>query len=290
MSDEMKNIIVFGSNGMLGSYLCIYLSTLSDEFKQNKQNKYNVIGVSREKFEVTNDNITHLKSFLEDFNFTNNTIVINCIGLIPQRNKTKDNSLYFLVNTIFPLALEKACQKLNFRLLHASTDCVFSGSKNYGETYNETDLPDDENIYGLSKYLGEPLQSTVIRSSIIGEEIYNKLSFLEWVKTSKETINGFNNHYWNGITCLQYAKIVDQIISENLFWQGVRHLHSPSVVSKYDLCCIINNVYNCGLTIVPVNTPTIINKTLDTIYTLNKVFNIPCIEEQIKEQSEFKFF
>jgi len=233
MSEEIKNIIIFGSNGMLGTYLYKYLSILADNFKRPK---YNVIGITRKDFVITNDNITHLKSFLEKFNLKDNTLIINCIGLIPQRNKINDNYDYFLVNTVFPLSLEKACQKLNFRLLHASTDCVFTGSKKYGESYNETDLPDEENIYGLSKCLGEPLQSTVIRTSIIGEEIYNKHSFLEWVRNSKDIINGFTNHFWNGITCLQYAKIVDQIIRENLFWQGVRHIYSPNIVSKYELC------------------------------------------------------
>lgn len=285
---EIKNIIIFGSNGMLGTYLYKYLSNLSDNFKRPK---YNVIGITRKDFEVTNDNVTHLNSFLERFNFKNNTLVINCIGLIPQRNSKNDNnSDYFLVNTVFPLALEKTCQKLKYHLLHASTDCVFNGLKNEGENYTETDLPDESNIYGLSKYLGEPLQSTVIRTSIIGEEIYNKRSFLEWVRNSKGVINGFTNHFWNGITCLQYAKIVDKIIREKLFWQGVRHIYSSNIVSKYDLCRIIDEVYNCRLNIIPFNTSTSINKILNSIYTLNDVFCIPSIEEQIKQQSEFKVF
>lgn len=292
MSEEIKNIIIFGSNGMLGTYLYKYLSILVDDFKRPK---YNVIGITRKDFEITNDNITHLKSFLEKFNYKYDTLIINCIGLIPQRNKINDNSNninnfdYFLVNTVFPLALEKACQKLNLRLLHASTDCVFTGSKKYGENYNETELPDEENIYGYSKCIGEPLHSTVIRTSIIGEEIYNKHSFLEWVRNSK-TIYGFTNHYWNGVTCLQYAKIVYKIIRENLFWQGVRHIYSPNIVSKYELCEIINEVYNCELNIIPFDTPTSINKTLNSVYTLNDKFCIPSIKEQIKEQSEFRIF
>ena len=77
MSGEIKNIIIFGSNGMLGTYLYKYLSILADNFKRPK---YNVIGITRKDFEVTNDNITHLNSFLKRFNFKNNTLVINCIG------------------------------------------------------------------------------------------------------------------------------------------------------------------------------------------------------------------
>jgi len=280
MNQEMKNIIIFGSNGMLGSYLYKYLSTL-----------YNVMGITRKDFEVTTNSITQLESFLKNKNDdVHETIVINCIGLIPQRDTTKDNSLYFLVNTVFPLALEKICQKLKYKLIHASTDCVFTGSKNQEESYIETDIPDEDHIYGLSKYIGEPLQSTVIRTSIIGEEIHNKRSFIEWVRNSKnfeKSINGYSNHYWNGVTCLQYCKIIDKIISENLFWQGIRHFHSPDIKSKYDLCCIIDRVYNCGLNINSHKTQTSINKTLRSIYNLNDIFNIPCIEEQIKKQSEF---
>lgn len=279
--NKINNIIVFGSNGMLGNYLYKYFNIKN----------YNVTGITRKEFDVNADSITKLESFLKE-KLNSNSCVINCIGIIPQRRLPSNNesSLYFIINSIFPLVLEKICIKYNCHFIHASTDCVYNGLMN-NEKYNENDIPNEENVYGLSKFIGEPLRSTVIRSSIIGEEKYNKHSFLEWVRNSKTVnineINGFNNHYWNGVTCLQYCKIVEKIITSNLFWKGIRHIYSPDKKSKYELCCIINEVYKLDLKINSISTSKAIDKTLFSVFKINEKFEIPCIKEQIIEQSNF---
>ena len=92
-------------------------------------------------------------------------------------------------------------------------------------------------IYGTTKSLGESQKSTIIRTSIIGEELTGQNSLLEWIKSNKnKTINGFANHYWNGVTCLTLSKIIKSIIDKKDYWTGVRHIFSPNTVTKYDLC------------------------------------------------------
>lgn len=268
----INKIIIFGSNGMLGRYITQYFI---------EKNNIEVIALTRKEFEITSENITKLCNFLTKYNINENTCIINCNGLIPQRVKDFDKNNYFLINSIFPLYLSKVCQKYNAKLICPTTDCVYSGMKG---NYIETDFHDETNEYGISKSLGEPIDATVIRTSIIGEEIENKKSFLEFVKNSNETINGWDNHYWNGITCLQYCKIIDKIISNNLFWKGIRHIYSPEKKSKYELAHIIKDVYNLHIDIIKSNTNNSIDKTLDSIYDINSIFNIPSLEQQILEQ------
>lgn len=271
----INKIFVFGSNGMLGSYITQYFTEKKD---------INIIALTRKEFEITPENITKLDDFFVKYNIKEDSCVINCSGLIPQRFTDFDKNKYFLVNSIFPLYLSKVCNKYNTKLICPTTDCVYSGMKG---NYIETDFHDEINEYGISKSLGESIDTTVIRTSIIGEELENKKSFLEFVKNSIGTISGWGNHYWNGITCLQYCKIIDKIITDNLFWKGIRHIYSPEIKSKYELACIIKDIYNLDIDIIKCNTPITIDKTLSSIYDTNNMFNIPNLEQQILEQSMY---
>lgn len=271
----INKIIVFGSNGMLGNYIKQYFSKKEVE----------LICITRNEFEISSSNISNLEPFLHGFNINEHTCVINCNGLIPQRIDRKDNSEYYIINSVFPLYLSRVCDKYNSKLICPTTDCVFSGKAG---KYNETDFHDEVNAYGISKSLGEPANATIIRTSIIGEEINNKKSFLEFVKNSSGEINGWDNHYWNGITCLEYCKIIDKIITENLFWSGVRHIYSPEIKSKYEMACIIKEVYNIPITIKKIQASTVIDKTLVSNYKTNELFGIKSLEEQIYELSHYR--
>ena len=169
-------------------------------------------------------------------------------------------------------------------MIHITTDCVFSGKDG---NYNELSEHDETNDYGMSKSLGELCKATIIRTSIIGEELTNKRSLLEWVKSNKEKeINGFTQHYWNGVTCLQLAKIIYKVIKDDLYWEGTRHIFSPKSVSKFELVSIINEVYDLNITVVPFETEKV-DKTLITIYNTNSIFNIYSLKEQIIELNKY---
>mgnify|MGYP001414187775 FL=1 len=111
---------------------------------------------------------------------------------------------------------------------------------------------------------------------------------LEWViKNKNGHINGYSNHYWNGVTCLQLSKIINKIIDNNLYWNGVRHIFSPKVVSKKDLCTYISNVYNLNIQVNEYDANDNINKSLTTIYKDNSLLNIPDIYNQLIELKNY---
>jgi len=269
------NIYIFGYTGMLGNYI---FKLLSLEYP-------NIIGINRKDIDILNINYEELDIFLNKKNINENDVIINAIGIIPQ-SLTKNPEQYFIyykINSIFPLWLALLSKKYNFNVIHATTDCVFNGDKG---NYIENDIHTETNDYGRSKSLGENNELTIIRTSIIGEEIYNKKSLLEWIISNKNnTINGYTNHYWNGITCYQFAKIVKEIIEKKLYWKGVKHIFSPDIVSKYELSHLINNIYNLNININEYTCEKKIDKTLNTNNKI--IFDIPNIEKQIIEQYNF---
>ena len=271
-------IYIFGSTGMLGTYVSKYL----------EQSHKEVVKITRNNFDVNNLTHNSINTLFSSLNISINDIIINCIGIIPQSNSINNinNKNYYKINSIFPIFLNIMCEKYNCKFIHITTDCVFSGEKG---NYTENDIHDEINDYGISKSLGELCNTaTILRTSIIGEETKNKYSLLEWIKQNKnKEINGYASHFWNGITCLQLAKIINKIIDTNNYWQGVRHIFSPTIVSKYELCLIINKVYNLNIVIKEFTSEKIINKSLFTNYDVNDLFNIPELNEQIIELNNF---
>ncbi len=247
----------------------------------------NVITLNRKDYDLSNLNISSLDKLLKSKNLQKNDIIINCAGVIPQASKQRglNTRLYFTINSLFPVILSQLCDKYESKMIHITTDCVFSGREG---NYNENSIHDEINDYGLSKSLGELCKATIIRTSIIGEEVNNKRSLLEWVKSnSGKEINGYTNHFWNGVTCLQLAKIVEKIILENKFWNGIRHIFSPRSVSKFELVSMINSAYNLGIKINKFETETCIDKTIISLFNENNYFNIPDLSQQIIEQKNF---
>jgi dTDP-4-dehydrorhamnose reductase len=269
-----NKIFIFGSNGMLGKYVSSYL----------KNKNFSVIELTRIDYDLNDISIKNMSLFIDNINVCSEDIVINCAGVIPQASKNKiiSKHMYYKINAMFPVILSMILMKKNIHFIHVTTDCVFSGDKG---KYNELDTHDAFDDYGVSKSLGELCYGTIIRTSIIGEEMENKRSLLEWIISNKnKCINGFINHYWNGVSCLQLAKIIYQIICNNQYWIGIKHIFSPNVVNKYDLCNMINETYNLNIQIHKQNTENI-NKSLTSVYKCD--FNIPCIEQQIKELYEY---
>lgn len=265
-------IYLFGSNGMLGKYVD---KILSQSFK--------VICFSRKDYDVLNGPWYKLNELLENMN--SNDIIINCIGIIPQKYKLSDNKSFIKVNTLFPHKLQEIAENSNSKLIHITTDCVFNGLKGL---YNENDAHNEENVYGVSKSLGEPENSCIIRTSIIGHEYTHKKSLLEWIINQKgQNINGYSNHYWNGVTCLTLANIIKYMIDNKIFWKGIRHIHSPDIVSKYELCLYVNVIYDLHINICKYEEKEKTDKSLSTIYSTNDLFTIPSIEQQIQEQKNY---
>jgi dTDP-4-dehydrorhamnose reductase len=261
-------IFVLGSTGMLGRYVFTYLNSLK---------KYDVVGVTRKMVDATKVRGNSFTSIVKG------DVVINCIGVIKQRNKINPVD-FILANSAFPWRVANHCEHVGAKFIHVTTDCVFSGAKG---AYNEESLHDAIDIYGRTKSLGEPDNCCVIRTSIIGEELRNKVSLLEWVKSNEgKTVNGYTNHFWNGITCLTFAKICDIIIKENLYWEGVKHLHSPDSFNKYELTKLISDVFSLDVVVNEYKTIVKCDRTLSSIYSAPKL-DIPPLKQQLEKLKEY---
>lgn len=262
-----RTIVLFGSTGMLGDY-CLH------QLRKN----HIVITVNRNQYNILENNYEKLYSILEKYN---NAIIINCAGTIPQNHMPSLD--FFMINSLFPKMLEHASIKLHFKMIHISTNCVFNHTM---KNTNENEMPNETSIYGLSKHLGEPEKVSVIRTSIIGEEKVNKKSFLEWVIANKGgTINGYTNCFWNGVSCLTLAIYIDDVINTNDFWKGVKHIYSKEILSKHEIACIINDVYQLNIVIKAIELKEAVYKTLSSNHDKNMIKKT--IRQQIIEQKQY---
>lgn len=268
------NVYILGSKGMLGRYVTTYL-----------KDYFNVINVSRDDIDASNVSMEDLENKLIKLGLKKNDVVINCIGTIKPMVDSLGDLNAIKVNSVFPRILSNVCETLNVKMIHPTTDCVFTGNKG---SYNENDIHDISDVYGRTKSLGEPSNCTVIRTSIIGEEVSQGRSLVEWIKSNKSnTVFGFTNHIWNGVTCLQFGKICKKIIDEGLFWKGVKHLHS-NCINKKELVETISDIYDLNICVTPKETPMMCDRSLSTLFIDNLVkMNIPDLRTQILEMKEF---
>lgn len=265
-------ILVLGSKGMLGSYASSYLSKF-----------YEVISINRDVLDASNCCETEIENLLLQYSFNSNDVVINCIGAIKPTVDLLGDLNAIKVNSVFPRMLSNVCEKLKIHLIHPSTDCVFNGEKG---DYDENSPHDVTDVYGRTKSLGEPSNCMVIRTSIIGEEIDNQRSLIEWVKSQKnQSVNGFTDHLWNGVTCLEWSKFIHYIIETKSFWVGVRHIISPRNVNKYELVKMISDSFYLNLSINEVKSKNSINRTLSSIYKID--YQISDLNTQLKELQEY---
>lgn len=252
----MKNILVLGSSGMAGSMISNYLGRY-----------HNVTSWDRSKF---NPLIDSLNKDLSAYDY-----VINCIGVIKQRN-VKIDEMYYL-NGKFPHELSVRTNKL----IHISSDCVFSGLLGCRDSYSSKDIPKPTDDYGKSKLEGECSSSAmVLRTSIIGPAKDN-LGLFEWLRNNKDLdVNGFINHWWSGVTTLELAKIINSLINKEDYSYGLFQISSEKI-SKYELLNLINLSFNLKKQIIAYYDINYVNRSL-----IPDINSAP-IKEQIQELFEF---
>lgn len=267
-------IYVLGSRGMLGRYVTKYLS------QQNE-----VVEINRDTIDASQQTEQSLELVLTNLGVKENDVIINCMGTIKPRVDQLGDLNAILVNSVFPRLLANVCEKNNWNMIHPTTDCVYSGNKG---NYSEEDKYDVNDVYGMSKAMGEPNNCTVVRTSIIGEEVGQSRSLVEWVKSNAgKEVFGFTNHLWNGVTCLQFGKICETIITTNNYWKGIKHLHS-NTLNKKELVETISDVYNLNITVNAKETLIFCDRSISTIYEENlKSFKIPSLKDQIIEMKNF---
>ncbi|MEL7601195.1 MAG: SDR family oxidoreductase [Proteiniphilum sp.] len=229
-----KKILLLGATGMAGHVAYHYLK---------ETNKYEIVDVVfRNKLPADSIvlDVTDKHATEELIKTVNPDIILNCIGiLIKGSRQHPDNAIY--INAYFPHLLERLSSEINAKLIHISTDCVFSGKKG---NYSEYDFKDADDIYGRSKALGEVDndRDLTLRTSIIGPELkQNGEGLFHWFMHQEGKINGFTDAIWGGVTTLELAKAIDKAIDNNL--TGLVHLSNGTGINKYDLLNLFKSIW-----------------------------------------------
>ncbi len=176
--------------------------------------------------------------------------IVNCIGIVKQREEAKAAIPGITLNSLLPHKLAEFAAGWGGRVIHFSTDCVFSGKRGH---YTEVDPSDAEDLYGKSKYLGEVSteNALTLRTSIIGRELAQFKSLLEWFLSQKgKTVRGFKRVIYSGVTTNFLAQLVGNLIAEYPNLSGLYQVTGPAV-SKYDLLCMLKEAFNLEVEIVP---------------------------------------
>ena len=258
-------ILILGSNGLLGNTITKYFLQKEDIQTYASIRDYSKLELFNNKY---HKNFLIINDVL-DFGETKKTlkkikpdILINCLGITNKENLLKPSQIEncISINSLFPHMLQRICSELGTRIIHFSSDCIFSGRKGF---YSENDIPDPPDIYGKSKLLGElNYENTLtIRKSVIGHELVSKKGLLEWFLAQKHFVHGYKNVIFSGLTVLELARVIDNYVLPRRDLKGILNLAGESI-SKFDLLKIIADIYKKSAQIIP-NEKIQINRTLN---------------------------
>ncbi len=256
-------ILILGHRGMLGRTVEKFFLTLPE---------YEVVGLSSRWGDK--DFETEILNLKPEF-------IINCIGKIPQKQPLETE--YNFLNIELPRFLES----LNIPIIHPSTDCEFKGDIPPGQTYTKASLRDADDVYGkskadISKEIEDSFKNTkIIRTSIIGHEESTSLSLLDWFLAQDGSTRGYTNHYWNGITTLEWAKQCQNLIENWKKYPTLNQLGTSTHYTKFEILNIAKEVYKKSIEIIPFETELTVNKCLRSDKTL------PELAVQLDELKKF---
>lgn len=237
-------ILILGGDGMLGHQLLKSWQSSHDVCVTLRQDqaeyaKYRLFHTGNCFYNIDVRNFDDVKKVAAQFK---PEAVVNAIGIVKQREEAQDSIMSLEINSLLPHRLSSLCKQLDSRLVHISTDCVFSGSKG---NYTEDDLEDAGDLYGRSKLLGEVTEphSVTIRTSIIGLELARKESLVEWFLRQQGTIRGYTKAIYSGFTTQEMARIIELILVKHPLLSGLWHVASIPI-SKYDLLKTLRGLLN----------------------------------------------
>ena len=289
-----NRVLVLGANGMLGKMLSLYLDS-------NKELEITVTSRKSTRFIEKNFNDKHLKydallNNIEDLIIKKEKFgcIVNCIGIIkPKINENDHDSVKntIEVNSYLPIDLQRISEEQDIHYIQIGTDCVFAGDIG---SYYEDSFMDAKDLYGKSKITGEieSKNKHIVRSSIIGPEEGKGFSLMNWfLKNDEKEVSGFQNHMWNGVTTLNFSKVVEGMIKNQNFSFKTQHLIPKNTISKAQLLEELKKHFNKDININHINSDTFINRTLLTkkvekneeLWKMAGYDSTPSIEESIEE-------
>jgi dTDP-4-dehydrorhamnose reductase len=237
-------VMILGGSGMLGHKLWQVLGPRFETYVTFRQaasyyKRFGIFDLERSIGNVSAENFDSVTSALATIR---PQVVVNCIGVVKQDAAAKDPVTSISVNALFPHRLAQVCGEMGSRLIHLSTDCVFSGRKG---NYTEHDTPDAEDLYGRSKLLGEVSAEhcLTIRTSMIGRELSGSHGLLEWFLSQKgQRVQGFKRAIFSGFTTNALSNILAWIITEHVGLSGLWHL-AAEPITKFDLLTLVKQTY-----------------------------------------------
>ena len=243
-------VLILGGSGMLGHKLWQTLAPRFDTtvtFRRLPESALPVFdrsrvieGVSAEQFNTVADALAQVQP----------EVVVNCVGIVKQDAAAKDPVAGITVNSLFPHRLAQACSAAKARLIHISTDCVFSGQRG---NYSEDNITDAEDLYGRTKALGEVDygNNLTIRTSMIGRELQGSHGLVEWFLGQQgKTVRGFKRAIFSGFTTNALAKIIGDIIADQQQLRGMWHV-AAEAIDKFDLLTQVRDAYELDIEIEP---------------------------------------
>ena len=242
-------VVVLGGTGLIGNRLVRQLSDASDVFASTRTSKDQIPFL---------DQILSKEQWIFDFDATSEeklrivlsdlrpNVVVNCLGVTKHQITSTDFEKAIILNSILPHRLSDLASEYNFKLIHLSTDCVFSGNSG---NYVESSIPDPTDFYGRSKVLGELNNSRdlTIRTSFVGNEIKSFTNFFEWIQRNKNRdVIGYSNAIYSGVTTEVLSEVIQKLIFNFSALTGLWHFSSEPI-SKYKLIRDLNDVLNLGI-------------------------------------------
>lgn len=281
---DPKNIVILGANGMLGNGLARVLveanlpvTLLLRKAREMPSVIHSTASVL--KMNQASDMIGYLRVKKPD-------IVINCIGVIKQSGNMMNRVETIEINTLFPHRLAEACREVGSRLIHFSSDCVFTGRK--GATYEMSDTPDATDLYGRSKLLGEVDygNALTLRTSIIGRQPNRALSLIDWYFSQTKPVKGYRRAVFSGLPVNEIGTFLVKYIIPNPSILGLYNL-SAAPINKFELLKLVQHYFDSGPDIIA-DDNLVINRSLSS-ETLRKItgYNPPGWSELIEEMSRF---
>lgn len=246
-------VLVLGASGMLGSAV----------FRQfDETGMHEILGLMRsdallscfskvqQSRMIVGVDVLDEKALAGAFAGARPDLVINCVGLIKQQAQVEDPLIVLPINAMLPHRLSALCAQGGTRLVHISTDCVFSGR--HGR-YTEADVSDAEDLYGKSKYIGEIREANhaiTLRTSIIGRELNSNRALVDWFLTQEGTVRGFRRSVFSGITAIELARVIRDVVLPMPQLHGLYHV-SAEPISKFELLKLIAMQYGKKIDLVP---------------------------------------
>jgi dTDP-4-dehydrorhamnose reductase len=276
-------ILILGGDGMLGHQLFKFLSGTHDVRVTLRQRLSAYEGFKLFQAENAYDGVDmgSINGLIEVLGEFRPEAVVNAVGIVKQRSTAKESIPSLEINSLFPHKLAGLCKAADMRMVHMSTDCVFSGRKG---KYQEYDPSDAEDLYGRTKYLGEVYDShcVTLRTSIIGRELSRKQGLLEWFLAQRGSVQGFKNAVFSGFTTLELSRIIEKILTEHPHKGGLYHVSSDPI-SKFDLLTLIKREMGLKIEIIPAEEPRL-DRSLDSA-RFRREFNYtpPAWEAMIRE-------